>query len=74
MLHYRHVNQAERWQTAAAQSTGRIWRAAIPSDYTNDPYPLQYYFEATDAPASAALYPGLGVQLTNQPYFVLRKG
>jgi hypothetical protein len=73
-LHYRHVNHAERWQSASAQSNGRVWHAAIGSEYTGTPYPLQYYFEVTDAPASAALYPGLGAQQTNQPYFVLRRG
>jgi hypothetical protein len=72
-LHYRHVNHAERWQSASAQSTGRVWRAAIGSEYTGTPYPLQYYFEVIDAPAAAALYPGLGAQRTNQPYFVVRR-
>ncbi len=55
------------------QSDGRIWRAAIPSEYTQSPYPLQYYFEMRVAPESAVLYPGLGKELTGQPYFVVRK-
>ena len=73
-LHYRHVNQAERWQSEPFESSGRLWRAAIPSDYTRSLYPIQYYFELKDALASAALYPGFGEQLTGQPYFVVRKG
>jgi hypothetical protein len=73
-MYYRHVNQAERWLTAEAQSAGRLWRATIPADYTATPYALQYYFEVVETPASAALYPGLGGQLTSQPYFVVRKG
>jgi hypothetical protein len=73
-VYYRHVTQAERWLTTEAQSTGRLWRAAIPADYTATPYALQYYFEVAETPASAALYPGLGGQLTSQPYFVVRKG
>jgi hypothetical protein len=73
-LYYRHVNQAERWQSAPTQSTGRLWQTAIPAEYTQSPYPLQYYFEATEVPGSAALYPGFGEQLIGQPYFVVRKG
>jgi hypothetical protein len=46
-------------------------RATIASEYTNSPFPLQYYFELRDASGRATLYPGLGPTLTNQPYFVL---
>jgi len=71
-LHYRRVNQAERWQSLAMQSADRRWRASIPGEYTQSPYALQYYFELHESPASATLYPGLGEQLTGQPYFVVR--
>jgi len=71
-LHYRRVNQAERWQSTAMESTGRRWRNSVPAEYTQSPYPLQYYFELHESPASATLYPGLGEQLTGQPYFVVR--
>ena len=70
-LYYRHVTQAERWQSEAMQSNGRRWRAAVPAEYTESPYPLQYYFEVREAPESAVLYPGLGEQVTGQPYFVV---
>jgi hypothetical protein len=73
-LHYRRVNHAERWQGEPMQSDGRVWRAAISSEYTQSPYALQYYFELKEAPDSAALYPGFGEQLTGQPYFVARRG
>jgi hypothetical protein len=72
-LHYRRVTQAERWQSLPMQSDGRLWRGTMPSEYTQSPYPLQYYFELKDAPESAMLYPGLGEQRTGQPYFVVRK-
>jgi hypothetical protein len=72
-LHYRRVNQAERWQSVPMQAAGRIWRATIPGEYTQSPYPLQHYFEVREAPESAALYPGFGEQLTGQPYFVVRR-
>ena len=55
------------------QSNGRSWRAEIPADYTRSPFALQYYFELKAAPASAAIYPGLGPERTGQPYFVVRR-
>ena len=73
-LHYRHVNHAERWQNVPMQTEGRLWRAVIPADYTQSPYPLQYYFELKESPELALLYPGFGEQRTGQPYFVARKG
>ncbi len=72
-LHYRHVNQAERWKSEAMQSDGGVWRAAIPSEYAESHYPLQYYFEVREGPESVALYPGLGEQRMGQPYFVVRR-
>lgn len=71
-LHYRRVNQAERWQSLPMQASGSLWRAAIPAEYTQSPYPLQYYFELKLSPVSSALYPGFGEQQTGQPYFVVR--
>ena len=50
------------------------YRTAIPGEYTNSPYPLEYYFELKQGPASAWLYPGFATNLNNQPYFVLRRG
>jgi hypothetical protein len=73
-LHYRRVNQAERWQTLPLQPAGRVWRATIPAEYSLGPYPLQYYFEVKGARESAALYPGFGEPRVGQPYFVVRRG
>jgi len=71
-LHYRHVNQAEDYQVAPMQSAGKGWTVAIPAAYTSSPNALQYFFELkTDAGASV-LYPGLGQNLCEQPYFVVR--
>ena len=71
-LYYRRVNQAERFKTAEMQPSGATWRASIPADYTDSPYPLQYYFEFHEGPAKACLYPGFAPDLLNQPYFVVR--
>ncbi|PWU12066.1 MAG: hypothetical protein C5B50_22180 [Verrucomicrobia bacterium] len=72
-LYYRHVNQAERFQSAQMQLAGNEFAAAIPAAYTNAPYPLQYYFEIQHDPRNASLYPGFGPELTNQPYLVVRQ-
>jgi hypothetical protein len=67
MLHYRHVNQVERFQTIPL--SGAPLRATIPAAFTKSPYPLQYYFSLE----SASMYPGIGANLSGQPYFVLRQ-
>ncbi|MDE2265789.1 MAG: hypothetical protein KGL29_07815, partial [Alphaproteobacteria bacterium] len=72
-LHYRHVNQAERWTSVEMDDNGDSHRAGIPAAYTASPYPLQYYFELREASGKASLYPGFDADLTNQPYFVLRR-
>ena len=71
-LYYRHVNQAERWQSVSMERKGASQVAAIPGSYTDSPYPLQYYFELKSAPDRAWLYPGFPADLAGQPYFVLR--
>ena len=72
-LWYRRVTHAERWKSVEMQRQGPEYRASIPADYTDSPYPLQYYFEPRAAADRAYLYPGLGPHLTDQPYFVLRR-
>jgi hypothetical protein len=71
-LYYRHVNQAERWQSMemAAQAA---WQGEIPAAYTDASYPLQYYFEPRAAADKAWLYPGLGEDLSQMPYYVVRR-
>jgi hypothetical protein len=85
-LRYRHTNQAEPWQTAAMESSaqqtgGGARQATIPAEYSDSPYPLQYYFElrsqnaaAADRPAMVTLFPGFDESWCNQPYFVVRQG
>lgn len=72
-LYYRHVNQAERYETVAMQLVGKRYRATIPAAYTNSPFPLQYYFELQESPNAACLYPGFQADLANQPYFLVRR-
>ena len=71
-LFYRRTHQGESWRDTPMQVRPERAEAAIPPDYADTPFPLQYYFELSDAFGRAWLYPGLGAALTNQPYFVLR--
>ncbi len=72
-LYYRHVNQAERFEAVDMQVQAGRARASIPGSYTDSPYPLQYYFILTDEQAAASLYPGFAPDLSNQPYFLVRR-
>ena len=72
-LYYRHVDQAERYETVEMRARGNRYQATVPGAYTHSPYPLQYYFELRAGPASAWLYPGFAVDLAGQPYFVVRQ-
>jgi hypothetical protein len=69
-LFYRHVNQAERWRNASMVRGEGGLVGTIPADYTNSPFPLQYYFELT-RPGAAWLYPAFNATLSNQPYFAV---
>jgi hypothetical protein len=72
-LHFRHVNQGETWRVVEMEASGENYRAQIGADYTNSPYPLQYYFELRDVKRGAWLWPGLPAAGRGQPYFVIRQ-
>ncbi len=72
-LHYRHVNQGERWLSVEMQSGNNSHTAAIPGDYTDSIYPLQYYFELRGGTGTAWLYPALNSTLSSQPYYAVDK-
>ena len=71
-LLYRHVNHGERWRSLPMSQEGDSQRGAIPGDYTNSPYPLQYYF-VLQRGAQAWLWPGFNASLSNQPYLAVWK-
>ena len=73
ILHYRHVNQAERWQSVELARAGDLFKGAIPADYTTHRYALQYYFEVGTTATEATLFPPLAADLANVPYFVVRR-
>jgi hypothetical protein len=70
-LYYRHVNHAERWHSILMNRGEDTYVAAIPSAYTDSPYPLQYYFELKSAPDRSWLHPGFPADLAGQPYYVV---
>jgi hypothetical protein len=71
-LFYRHVTQAERYESVAMTAEGSRWRAAVPAGYTTGVYPIEYYFELRESAARATLFPGFGAGRVNMPYFVVR--
>ena len=73
-LYYRHVTQAERYESVEMRAQDNRYIATVPGCYTDSNYPLEYYFELKQGPDVASLYPGLGPDLTNHPYFVVRRG
>lgn len=72
ILHYRHIDQAERWISVPMSRKRAIFTAEIPASYTASPYPLQYYFEF-QRENQAWSYPGFNANLTNVPYYAIFK-
>jgi hypothetical protein len=70
-LFYRHVTQAERFESVAMTAAGSRWRGAVPGAYSAGVYPIEYYFELRES-ARAVLFPGFGAGRVNMPYFVVR--
>jgi hypothetical protein len=73
-IYYRHVDQAERFESVEMEARGEAYHASIPAAYTDSPFALQYYFEVKESHAKAWLWPGFAADLANQPYFVVRRG
>lgn len=73
-LRYRHVNQAENWRMIEMELSRENYVAAIPADYTDSPFPLQYHFQIRTGSGGARLHPGLQPGWQGQPYFVVRQG
>jgi hypothetical protein len=72
-LRYRRVHQAESYREVGMEAQERRYHATIPADYTDSPYPLQYYFALRDASGRAGLHPGFDAHLCSRPYFVVRQ-
>jgi hypothetical protein len=70
-LYYRHVNQGERWLSMEMQGGHNGYTAAIPGEYTNSAYPLQYYFVLRRGSEAAWFFPAFNATLSNQPYYAI---
>jgi hypothetical protein len=70
-LFYRHVNQAERYESIDLVRTGNRYQGTIPAAYADAPFALQYYVEFRSTPVDAWLYPGFAPDRLNLPYIVL---
>jgi hypothetical protein len=71
VLHYRHVDQAERWVSMEIPKSQGGYKAEIPGQYTDSEFPLQYYFELRRGTEHAWFYPGFNATLSNQPYYAV---
>ncbi|HWD20382.1 MAG TPA: hypothetical protein VHB20_13995 [Verrucomicrobiae bacterium] len=71
-LWYRRVNQVEPWLSVAMSLTGDHFAASIPADAASGVFPLQYHFECRDQAGACSLVPGLGPELSRQPYYIMR--
>jgi hypothetical protein len=69
LLHYRHVNQGERWKQIEMQASGDRFTATVPAEYTQSPYAMQYSFELRTKSGQASLVPAFNATLSNQPYY-----
>ena len=72
ILHYRHVDQAERWTQVAMAGSGGNFMGAIPAATTGSPYPVQYYFEFRRG-NRAWSHPAFNASLSNTPYYAVFK-
>jgi hypothetical protein len=70
VLHYRHINQAERWRSVVMERRGDRFGAEIPADYTASDFHLQY-FVSFSRDGESVLVPGLADDLANEPYVTL---
>ena len=66
-LHYRRVNQAERWQSVDMAVKDGAARAEIPAAYTDSPFHLQYVVTAA-GDSGLGILPGFTEDLANLPY------
>lgn len=67
VLHYRHVNQAERWVASTMTASDGAYLGVIPADYTKSPYHLQYFVTGM-MDSGPVISPGLEGNLANEPY------
>ncbi|SFL22559.1 hypothetical protein SAMN03159341_104112 [Paenibacillus sp. 1_12] len=71
-LHYRHANQGEHYVIVEMdRHADGSFSAIVPATYTDSPYDLIYFFEIHDREGDVWMHPGLNVELSNQPYYLV---
>lgn len=70
ILHYRHVNQAERWTSMPMTADGSGYAAEIGGAYTDSKFHLQMFATFT-ASGHLVIVPGLAADLSNEPYLTV---
>jgi hypothetical protein len=70
-LRYRHLDQSEAYSATRMSFGGGRYVATIAAEASDSPFPLQYFFVIRDTAGSACLHPGLGADLSGQPYYVV---
>jgi hypothetical protein len=69
-LHYRHVNQGERWKAMPMVQSGNRLEATVPADYTGTNDHLQVYVTAR-TPHGMGILPGFPDNLAGPPYALI---
>lgn len=72
-LRYRHLDQSKAYEEAEMAREGERFVGEIAGPYSDSPYALQYLFVIRDHRGGAWLHPGLGAELSDQPYCVVRQ-
>jgi hypothetical protein len=72
VLHYRHVDQSEKFLSVTATVDGGRAEFVIDGEYTASDYSIMYYVELGLRGGERLLYPGLDATLSNQPYLTVQ--
>ena len=73
-LHYRHVNQSEKFNSLEMIADGDSFEAVIPEEFTNTSWPVMYFFEVIEKTGTASFLPCINETMDNVPYYVIRDG
>src|SRR5439155_8746342 len=72
-LRYRHLDQSEEYEEVEMAREANRFVATISGGYSDSPYALQYHFVIRDVRGGARLHPGLGAELSDRPYHMVRQ-
>jgi hypothetical protein len=70
-LRFRPVDQSRTYEEVEMVREDDRFVAAVPTEATDSPFPLQYLFVCRDARGGVWRYPRLGTELSDRPYFLV---